>query len=86
MQTIKCVFRVNRRDIGYLRWTIESYDGMAVVRTLNADAAFIEIMISPGCGEQVFELLNYLRGEGIRIDEPAESPFIQNRGGWDRTI
>ena len=30
MQTIKRLFRVDRRDINYLRTTIESYDGMAV--------------------------------------------------------
>jgi hypothetical protein len=69
MQTIKRVFRVNRRDINYLRWTIESYDGMAVVRTLDPHAAFIEIMISPGCEDQVFELLDSLREEGIDIVE-----------------
>ena len=67
MQTIKRVFRVNRRDINYLRWTVESYDGMAVVRTLDSHAAFIEIMISPGCEDQVLELLDSLRQEGINI-------------------
>jgi hypothetical protein len=67
MQTIKRVFRVNRRDISYLRWTLESYDGMAVVRTLNPRAAFIEIMISPGCEDQILELLDSLREEGVDI-------------------
>jgi len=69
MHTIKRVFRVNRRDISYLRWTIESYDGMAVVRTLDPHAAFIEIMISPGCEDLVLELLDSLREEGIMILE-----------------
>jgi hypothetical protein len=63
MQTIKRVFRVNRRDISYLRWSIESYDGIAVVRTINPHEALIEIMISPGCEGQVFELLDSLREE-----------------------
>lgn len=79
MQTIKRVFRVNRRDISYLRWTIESYDGMAVVRTINPNEAFIEIMISPGCESQVFELLDSLKEEGvgcevIRMDGLAKNP------------
>ncbi|MBW1705329.1 MAG: DUF4911 domain-containing protein [Deltaproteobacteria bacterium] len=67
MQTIKRHFRVNRSDISYLRWTIESYDGMAVVRTIDPYAAFIEIMISPGCEDQVLELLDSLREEGVSI-------------------
>jgi hypothetical protein len=80
MGTIKRVLRVNRKDISYLRWTIESYDGMAVVRTLDPDAAFIEVMISPGCEEMVLELLNALRDEGVRIDGLAESPSIPSGG------
>ncbi len=68
MQTIKGVFRVNRRDISYLRWTIESYDGMAVVRTIDPHAASIEIMISPGCEDLVLELLDSIREEGINCE------------------
>lgn len=70
METNKRVFRVNRKDISYLRWTIESYDGMAVVRTLDPREAFIELQISPGCEEIVFELLDSLANEeGIYIEE-----------------
>ena len=67
MKTIKRVFRVDRREIKYLRWTIESYDGMAVVSTLDPHEAYIEIMISPGCEEMVSELLDSLREEGLDI-------------------
>jgi len=35
LETIKRRFRVNRKDIHYLRTTIEAYDGMAVVRTVE---------------------------------------------------
>lgn len=67
MKTIKRVFRVDRREIKYLRWTIESYDGMALVSTLDPREAYIEIMISPGCEEMVSELLDSLREEGLDI-------------------
>lgn len=63
MKTIKRVFRVDRRDISYLRSTIESYDGMAVVSTLDPYKAYIEIQISPGCEYLVLELLDSLRQE-----------------------
>jgi hypothetical protein len=68
VETIKRIFHVDRQDINYLRSTIESYDGMAVVSTLNSHAAIIEIQISPGCEEQVYELLDSLREmDGIPI-------------------
>lgn len=68
METIKRIFRVDRRDINYLRSTIESYDGIAVVSTINPEAAVIEIQIAPGCEEQVFDLLDSIRkNENIAI-------------------
>ena len=70
MQTIKRILRVNRRDISYLRSTIESYDGMAVVRTLDPYEALIEIEIAPGCEALISELLDSLREEeGIFLEE-----------------
>ena len=69
MQTIRCVFRVDRRDINYLRWTIESYDGMAVVSTLDPNKAYVAIHISPGCEKLVSELLTSLRKEGLDVVE-----------------
>jgi len=60
METNKHIFKVDRREINYLRITIESYDGMAVVKTVDPHEALIELQISPGCETLVFELLNAL--------------------------
>ncbi len=68
METTKRVFHVDRKDINYLRTTIESYDGMAVVRTIDPHAAFVEISISPGCERLIFKLLGSLaKDEGIKV-------------------
>ena len=69
MKTIKRFFRVDRRDINYLRTTIESYDGMAVVSTLDPIQAYLEIRISPGCEQLISELLDSLKEEGIDLVE-----------------
>ncbi len=70
MDTTKKVFRVERGDIGYLRFTIESYDGMAVVRTLDPFKALIELQISPGCEEFVQELMTALsKEEGLMVED-----------------
>jgi len=63
-------FRVNRKDIGYLRFTLESYDGMAMVTTVDPIAAWIEISISPGCEETILALLGSLKSdEGLFIEQ-----------------
>lgn len=57
----KLFFQVERKEINYIQSTIESYDGMAVVRTADPRAGVIEIWISPGCEVLVLELLDDLR-------------------------
>ncbi|HIJ20987.1 MAG TPA: DUF4911 domain-containing protein [Deltaproteobacteria bacterium] len=59
-----------RSKIGYIRFTIESYDGMALVSTVDPQKAIIELKISPGCEGMVLELLESLRrDEGLKIGE-----------------
>jgi len=70
MKTIKRLFHVDRRDINYLQTTLESYDGMAVVSTLDPTQAYLEIRISPGCEQLVSELLDSLKeDEGLYLVE-----------------
>ncbi|NTV33634.1 MAG: DUF4911 domain-containing protein [Deltaproteobacteria bacterium] len=72
METTKWMFRVNREDIHYLRTTIEAYDGMAVVRTVDPAQAVIELLIAPGCEEWISRLIAALREqEGIPLEAVA---------------
>ena len=67
------VFQVDRREISYLRFTLESYDGMAAVTTLDPYIALISVSIAPGCEEIVFELLDSLKNkEGLRIEKMSK--------------
>jgi hypothetical protein len=69
LETIKRRFRVNREDIHYLRTTIEAYDGMAVVRTVDPSEATIELLIAPGCEDLISKLLMALKEkEGIPLE------------------
>jgi len=64
---------VDRREINYLTITIEAYDGMSVVTTIDPHEALIELKISPGCETLVFELLNSLvENESIRISAQTQ--------------
>jgi len=70
MLTVRRQYKVDRRDIMYLRATIESFDGMAVVRTNDPAEAIIELLIAPGCEDSVEELIGDLRNrERIKIEE-----------------
>lgn len=43
---------------------IESYDGMAIMRTIDPMNGTVEISIAPGCREEIVSLINYLKEEG----------------------
>lgn len=68
METIKHSYRVEKSKIHYIRWTVESYDGMATVSTIDPREAIIEIKISPGCEEIIRNLLDSITTEeGIKL-------------------
>ena len=49
METIKRYYRVDRSAIAYLKFIIESYDGIATLRTLDPVMGTICLSIAPGC-------------------------------------
>lgn len=62
------IFQVDRREICFLRFTLESYDGMAVVSTIDPYLALIEVSIAPGCEKLISELMDALiKDEGMSI-------------------
>jgi len=62
-ETSKMIFQVRRKDIDYIRNTLESYDGMALVRTIDPYKALIEVYIAPGCEDIVLELIDSLKNK-----------------------
>jgi len=72
LNSTKKIFKVDRKEIHFLRFTLESYDGMALVSTLDPHSALIEVSISPGCERMVLELMDSLRkDDGLNISTPS---------------
>jgi len=63
MQTHKLILSIAKKEICYLQWIIESYDGIAVMRTINPLNGTVEISIAPGCMEETISLINSLQDE-----------------------
>lgn len=40
---VKVCYQVDKQQIGYLRFTLESYDGLGFIRTLDASQGLIEL-------------------------------------------
>jgi hypothetical protein len=63
MDTHSKYFRLPRKDIAYFKFIIESYEGMAVVRTKDPYEAIVELMVAPGWEKDLEEVLEGLRKE-----------------------
>jgi hypothetical protein len=63
MDTQSRYFRLRRKDIAYFKFIIESYEGMAVVRTQDPHEAIVELMVAPGWEKDVDEVIEGLGKE-----------------------
>ena len=63
MDTQSKYFRVRREDIAYFKFIVESYEGMAVMRTEDPYEAVVELMVAPGWEKDMEEVLERLRKE-----------------------
>jgi hypothetical protein len=78
MDTQSKFFRLPRGEIAYLKFIIESYEGMAVVRTADPQEAIVELMVAPGWEKEAEELVEALRRE-ILI-EPLNEDLLPRSG------
>jgi len=65
--TVRRYYRIDRREIHFLKFILEGYDGVAVVRTVDPPAGLVALHIGPGCQGVVDMIIKDLERE-IRIE------------------
>ena len=63
VETIKRYYRVDRREIAFLRFVFEAYGGLAMIETLNPELGIIIFYIAPGCESDVDTILGDLKSD-----------------------
>ena len=71
---IKRFYRIPRAEIGYLRFILESYDGLAFVRTLDRREALVEVAYPPSRRFDAEDLLGALAEECSLTETVAPEP------------
>ncbi len=74
LHTTQRYFRINRRNISYLRFILEAYDGVAVLTTVDAREGIVKVLIAPGSEHLVAELLDALCASRDILMEPLPDP------------
>ncbi|MBI5190495.1 MAG: DUF4911 domain-containing protein [Nitrospirae bacterium] len=63
MDILVLTARTEKRHIAYVNFIIEAYDGMAVVRTADAESGLIEILVAPDYKDDFMRLAEALGKE-----------------------
>jgi len=63
MDSLKLCAKTDKKYIAYVNFIIEAYDGMAVVRTADAEEGLLEILVSPDFEEDFTFLAGALSEE-----------------------
>lgn len=72
-------YRVNRSDICFLKYLLESYEGLATISTLGAAEGHIVVRIAPGCAETLSAVMASLAAE--MYFETIPNPRFTDNGG-----
>ena len=78
VETIKRYYRVDRREIAFLRFILEAYDGIAVLETLDSKSGIVLFHIAPGCESEVDAIL-----QDLKNDFMLESTTTRKASGLD---
>ncbi len=60
METTRLLLQAPRRNIVLLRGIIEGYEGVAILRTVNAAQGLLELIVAPAFHDTVRDLLHAL--------------------------
>ena len=77
METIKKFFRVDRREIVFLRFIFEACEGIASMRTIDGPSGTVLFSISPGCEHEVDAVLHDLAKEILMESVVPEEEYLR---------
>jgi hypothetical protein len=80
LETIKHRYRVDRRQISFIRFILEAYDNVAVMTTLDSREAVVQISVAPGCEAMVAGIVGSFADEFDMIPVDERSPAHEEKG------
>jgi len=63
LETVKKYYRVDRKNMAFMKFIFEAYDGIATVSTVDSAAGLIMLRIPPGNEADVDMVLDDLRND-----------------------
>ncbi len=76
MKTVSKFYRINRREICYLKFILESYDGIATMSTLDPGKGLIRIDVPPEREPELECILQDLKSEILIESAPFNNDYM----------
>jgi len=77
VETTKKYYRIDRREIAFLKFILEAYDGLAVLTTVDSEKGIVVINIAPGCEADVEMILQDLKKNVMIENIPSENQLSE---------
>jgi len=74
---VKKFFRVDRREIAFIRFVFEACDGIAMMRTIDGPSGTVLFSISPGCESEVDAVIGELKKEIMMESVMPTEEYVQ---------
>ena len=69
-QVIERYYRIQRRDVSYIKFILEGYEGLALVTTVDRYDSIIKVLIAPDFVDEAAGIITALKDE-IDFEEIA---------------
>ncbi len=74
LETVKKYYRIDRREICFLKFILEGYEGLALLSTCDAGEGVVVLKVAPGCEAEANCLMQALQKEiMIEARRPPET-------------
>mmetsp|Transcript_23761 Transcript_23761/g.11456 ORF Transcript_23761/g.11456 Transcript_23761/m.11456 type:complete len:85 (+) Transcript_23761:170-424(+) len=68
MKTLKKSYYIDKKEIYFLKFLLEAYDGIAVMETIDSKQSIIILHVAPGCKDELNMLIKGL-ADDIKLTE-----------------
>ena len=84
METTRRVYRLDRCQIGFVKFILEAYDNVAVMSTLNPHQGLVQIIIAPGCETMVDGIMTGFVGDValVSVDDAVLDGLADDNFRW----
>lgn len=71
MKTMQKQYRVDRRQISFIKFIVEAYEGLASMTTIDREIGVLRFCIAPGCEKEFDDLIQEL-GKEMMIEKAED--------------